>query len=48
MTAVRKATAPRRRRATRAMSARRMLELLRVLLVRGAMALLVPPRWRRA
>lgn len=30
------------------MSARRMLELLRVLIVRGVAPLLVPPRWRRA
>ena len=37
-----------RRRATRAMSARRMLEVLRVLVVRGALPQLVPQRWRRA
>ncbi len=37
-----------RRGASRAMSARRMLEVLRVLLVRGVVAALVPKRWRRA
>ena len=30
------------------MSARRMLEVLRVLLLRGVVAALVPRRWRRA
>jgi ubiquinone biosynthesis protein len=37
-----------RRRASRAMSARRMLEVLRVVLVRGVLPLLVPRRWHRA
>ncbi len=41
-------TGPSHAEAPRAMAARRLLELLRVLLVRGLAPLLVPRRWRRA
>ena len=48
MTAPADGAAGARRGASRAMSARRMAEVLRVLLVRGLLPQLVPRRWRRA